>query len=848
MNRFRLLPVIFVLVSVYAASGQSSSITLGFTAINNQQKIIPDSIYIENLTKGTDTLLIKHDTALVLFIPAGINDGFTQPGKGLSVSPNYPNPFKDQTDFWISLPGQQTVDICITGISGNPIASYSNTLPAGTHSFTFIAGKENLYVCSVKGINVSTAMKMVRIGSGEDGDCRLRYNGNSENRSGLKSISSTDNFGFTIGDILRFTGYAKTITAVKGSDVLEDTPSQTKTYLFEITEGVPCRDIPYFTYAGQVYNTVKIGNQCWMKENLNIGKMMTATWQNDNDTIEKYCYNNDPLLCNIYGGLYQWEEMMNYKEDQQTQGICPEGWHIPSASDWEVLNSATGGSETAGMHLKEAGNEHWDEYLGTYSDNSTGFSGLPGGRHFYTHYFEYIGMYGLFWSSTMNQSNSSLSESLYWKNSTAGLSSSIHSDGYSVRCLLNSNRLPNVITSNISNISDTSAVSGGEVIDEGSAPVTSRGVCWSTNGTPVITGPHTTNGSGPGAYSGILQFLQPGTTYYYRAYATNQYGTSYGIVDDFTTLVVVPPVVVTWPAIEITDTSAIGVGYLHDDGNGIILERGICWSTNENPTIDDQHTHDTTTNIIYYNEITGLSPNTTYYFRAYARNKAGLDYSFDDSPLITKSGIDYTIPCPGFPTITYENQIYHTVQIGEQCWLKENLNVGSWISAEINSSDNEVIEKYCYYDDIESCNRYGGLYQWNEVMNYQTQEESKGICPEGWHIPSNNDWNALSEFVGGGSVSGGALKETGTNNWLFPNTGATDIVGFSAMPGGHRLTDYHWEWGWYMGSCEKSYFWTSTLNSQFQSPINRNIGYNSMEMRTESFGANWGYSVRCLKD
>jgi uncharacterized protein (TIGR02145 family) len=413
---------------------------------------------------------------------------------------------------------------------------------------------------------------------------------------------------------------------------------------------------------------------------------------------------------------------------------------------------------------------------------------------------------------------------------------------------MNSNNIPVVITAAVTDISDTSAFSGGEVIDEGSAPVTARGICWSTESMPSIADSHTSDGTGPGSYSSFLQFLQPGIKYYYTAYAKNQYGISYGIVDDFTTVVVVLPEVVTWSASEITDTSAIGVGYLHDDGNGIILERGICWSTNQNPTIDDQHTHDTTSNIIYYNEITGLSPNTTYYFRAYARNKAGLDYG-SDSPLITTSGIDNTVPCPGIPTITYEGQVYHTVQIGDQCWLKENLNAGSIISAEITQSNNGIIEKYCYYDNVESCDQYGGLYQWNEVMNYQTGEGSKGICPEGWHIPANSEWNALSGFVGGNSVSGGALKETGTNHWQFPNTGATDLVGFSALPGGRRLPWEDPDYGWYLSASEMSYFWSSSYSSQRTGPFDWEIYYGSGLIASyPSNNLHYGFSVRCIKD
>ena len=140
-------------------------------------------------------------------------------------------------------------------------------------------------------------------------------------------------------------------------------------------------------------------------------------------------------------------------------------------------------------------------------------------------------------------------------------------------------------------------------------------------------------------------------------------------------------------------------------------------------------------------------------------------------------------PCPGVPTVTYEGQVYNTVMIGEQCWFKENLNVGIRIDASQYESNNNIIEKWCY-DDLESnCNIYGGLYWWDEIMNYSSIQGVQGICPPGWHIPTDNDWCILTLFIdptvdcstGGesGTDAGGKMKEAGTAHWSYPNTGAT---------------------------------------------------------------------------
>ncbi|MFC2083650.1 LamG-like jellyroll fold domain-containing protein [Bacteroidota bacterium] len=193
------------------------------------------------------------------------------------------------------------------------------------------------------------------------------------------------------------------------------------------------------------------------------------------------------------------------------------------------------------------------------------------------------------------------------------------------------------------------------------------------------------------------------------------------------------------------------------------------------------------------------------------------------------------IPCPGIPTVTYEGKIYNTVLIGDQCWLKENLDVGTMIDSLENASNNGVIEKYCYKNNPSYCDIYGALYQWNEAMLYSTDEGARGICPNGWHIPStidnvtllatvNNDGNAL-KAVGQGSGSG-----TGTNT-----------SGFSALLAGNRHnTGYFDNLGYY------TTFWNSTdhiTGSYYMVlyPDNSNVHFYTTNK-------NGGMSIRCLMD
>jgi len=122
--------------------------------------------------------------------------------------------------------------------------------------------------------------------------------------------------------------------------------------------------------------------------------------------------------------------------------------------------------------------------------------------------------------------------------------------------------------------------------------------------------------------------------------------------------------------------------------------------------------------------------------------------------------------------------------------MKENLNVGTMVMGDSSHSNNGIIEKHCYNNDTSNCDTYGGLYQWNEMMQYDTTAGVQGICPAGWHIPHNAEWAELTEYLGGLSMAGGRMKEPGNTHWKNPNKGATNSSGFTAIAGGRRNSRY----------------------------------------------------------
>jgi uncharacterized protein (TIGR02145 family) len=217
------------------------------------------------------------------------------------------------------------------------------------------------------------------------------------------------------------------------------------------------------------------------------------------------------------------------------------------------------------------------------------------------------------------------------------------------------------------------------------------------------------------------------------------------------------------------------------------------------------------------------------------------------------STINYTklAPCPGTPTVYYAGQTYHTVQIGSQCWLVENLNVGKMNEAWRSQKNNGVIEKFCYNDDPANCAAYGGLYQWGEALQYQngaTDSASpnpaftgnvQGICPGGWHIPSYNEFDTLKTTV---NKDGNSLKAIGQGMAQFFGGAGTSTSGFSALLAGDR-----YGYGYFDHLDFYAFFCSSTGIDTYHAyylVLDISDSYILLNNGVKAFGN----SVRCVKD
>ncbi|MBI9036578.1 MAG: T9SS type A sorting domain-containing protein [Bacteroidales bacterium] len=215
--------------------------------------------------------------------------------------------------------------------------------------------------------------------------------------------------------------------------------------IFPISCGYPFTD----PRDERIYNTVQIGVQCWMAENLNIGQMINGTEDmTDNGVIEKYCYDNDPYYCEVYGGLYQWNEMMEYATTHGVQGICPEGWSIPTDDEWKILEGNVDSQFGVGdPEWDNTGDRGYDAGLNLRSSNGWslwgngtnlfGFTALPGGHRNINNYFQFLGGSALFWTSTNVNSYLVLGRYLSGDKNTIARGVANELCGHSVRCIKN---------------------------------------------------------------------------------------------------------------------------------------------------------------------------------------------------------------------------------------------------------------------------------------------------------------------------------------------------------------------------------------------------------------------------
>ncbi len=415
--------------------------------------------------------------------------------------------------------------------------------------------------------------------------------------------------------------------------------------------------------------------------------------------------------------------------------------------------------------------------------------------------------------------------------------------------------LATIITGDVTDITNETAIGSGDVTDDGGEAVTARGLVWG----PYGTGPtlednvgFTEEGSGTGAFTSSMTSLVRFTQYSLRAYATNSAGTAYGSIGYFKTLPG-PPAITTTALSEITAHTAMSGGVIADVGGADGAYAGIVWSLSPNPDISNNDGY-----VGFYNQFTaqnnivdallsGLDALTTYYVRAWATNDYGTTYGEEKS----FTTLAFTKQTGSF-TDSRDNTLYNTVTIYSQTWMAQNLaylpevcppntDCGYWVY-DYQGTDVSAAKATTNYSD------YGVLYGW---------EMAKAACPTGWHLPTTEEWSLLEINIGmeyslaygnrGGNDKGDKLRETGDAHWTWNNTG-TNLAGFNGVPGGQRdVLD-----GTFKNMGTDSYFWTSSTWGSPGLNINLRILSTGGSIDRSSYGLdpykNLGMSVRCVQD
>jgi len=426
-----------------SAVGQKFSVDLTFTAVNNTAFVQLDSIKVMNRTQGGEYNLHWPDSTLTVEIsagdtllyigyapeyPVGVNEANGK-DKTFQLFRSYPNPIETQSVFSIYLPEDGPVKFIVTDQLGRVITTTSWTLGKGLHSFRITPFNSRYFFITSTWNGISRSMKILSSGVTSGSKGTIEYIGSREGEPLQKESTAMPE-------------------VFKESGIL-DTPLGNKTYIFQFACNQPCPGIPTVVYEAQTYHTIQINSQCWLRENLNVGTRIPVSDQmTDNGIIEKYCYDDNPDYCLLYGGLYQWNEAMQYSTQQGTEGICPPGWHIPTDEEWKVLegtvDSEYGIGETAWDWLANRGYDAGKNLKSTSgwhnNGNGTdlfGFTALPGGRSSYNGYFYDLLYNSFWWTSTVESSTTEFTRELSWGSPGSTRYRGEYRNGFSIRCIQN---------------------------------------------------------------------------------------------------------------------------------------------------------------------------------------------------------------------------------------------------------------------------------------------------------------------------------------------------------------------------------------------------------------------------
>ena len=690
-------------------------ITLTFTGRDQyNQPVKLSNVFIENITKRWQEVLYYPDTVLNIGSTGIQNISSEKPE--FHLFQNRPNPFDGETDFSLQLSEISTVHLEILDLNGKIMANYTGKLEQGMHLFKARLTTPQTYLLNTRTDDGVLQIKMVN--TGHAGNNSLEYLGMG---SSMAILEQPDNakgstlLPFTSGDMMRYKGYSLLGNIEFTSPEIQKGQYESEDIIFDFNLPLPFVSTmaasgiaPYNVQLnGHVssdggYTVTERGFLFADNANLNNASSYTAgTGTGDYSyTVSNlqpgtnYYYRAfaSNAIGTYYGEILNFTTLMVLPEETTVEvsnitaldatctgdvtyngggivtarGICWNTSQNPTVYDSHTTNGSGTGSFTGNITGLTGGTTYYvrayaKNNMGTAYGNQLSFTTLITTPTVFTNIVYNInansadcGGYitddggntvtarGVCWSTSQNPTlNDNFTiDGDGTGNFTSNITGLAAGTTYYVRAYATNSvgttygeqrsftttiSTPIVTTNTVSNITTNSATCGGNVIADGGATIIVRGICWSTSQNPTVNDNFTSNGNGTGNFTSSITELTAGTTYYVRAYATNSIGTAYGEQRSFTTITT-NPTVITNTVSNITATSASCGGIVTATGGASVTARGVCWSTSQSPTVNDNHTNNGSGEGAFTSNITGLSAGTTYYVRAYATNSVGTAY------------------------------------------------------------------------------------------------------------------------------------------------------------------------------------------------------------------------------
>lgn len=396
--------------------------------------------------------------------------------------------------------------------------------------------------------------------------------------------------------------------------------------------------------------------------------------------------------------------------------------------------------------------------------------------------------------------------------------------------------LPRLTTTEVTDITETTATSGGTISSDGDATVIARGVCWSKNENPTTNDSKTTDGTGIGSFSSKVTKLEDNSTYYVRAYATNSVGTNYGNTITLKTLKITTlPKLTTNAITKITQTTAVSGGNVNDDGGAVVTAQGVCWSTKQSPTTSDNKTTDGIDKNDFLSYLNTLNPGATYYVRAYATNSKGTAYGNELNFTTSKLSA---------------NEVYNSAT--GKVWMDRNLGATRVATSSTDAAaygdlyqwgragDGHQKRSSGFTETRSSGDKpghgnfirtQGEPYDWRNPKNDNLWQGINGInnpCPTGYRLPTESEWKAE------------------VKSWK----GNDNAYGAFTSPLKLTLAGYRDDWSSSLKEVgSQGLYWSSTINSEFEhGKYMHNLTFDGSFALIPSNYRSFGCSVRCIKD